>query len=99
MSPREGEIRKLYLQASLSCLGIVACSGTVVVVVLFPCCDVARCDTTVSVVEALLARRWFTNYPAQCGLVVVFVIVSCSPGGIMAIVLEQVATFGSLGLV
>jgi hypothetical protein len=35
---------------------------------------------------ALLARWWFTNCLAQHDLVVAFVIVSCSLGGIMATV-------------
>ena len=95
MSPREGE-NKLGLQASLSCPGVVALSGTVVVVVLFPHHGVAGRDVTVPIMSALLARRWFTNCPARRGLVVAFIIASCSPGGVVATVREQVAAPGSL---
>jgi hypothetical protein len=61
-----------------------------------PCRDMAWRSTTVSVVSALLAWRWFTNCPVWCGLATSFVIVSCSPGGVVATVREQAAALGSL---
>jgi hypothetical protein len=65
VSPREGEISKLGLQASLSCLDVTTRSGTVVVVViLFTRRGMAWCDATASTIAALSAWRWFTNYPA-----------------------------------
>jgi ACR3 family arsenite efflux pump ArsB len=53
-------------------------------------------DATVPVITALLAWWWFTNCVAQCDLVMAFIIISCSPSGVMAIVWEQVAAPGSL---
>jgi hypothetical protein len=38
------------------------------------------------IMTALLARWWFTNFLARRDLVVAFVIVSCSLGGIVATV-------------
>ena len=67
----------------------------VIVVVLLPCHGVAWHDATVLVVMALLAWWWLTNYPAQHGLAVAFVIASCSPGGIVMTLREQVAAPGS----
>jgi hypothetical protein len=37
----------------------------------------------------------FTDYPVWCGLAVAFVIVSCSPSGIVVTVREQVAVLRS----
>jgi len=88
VSLREGEASKFGLQASLSFPSVSAHPGMVVLVVLPPCHSLAWHDPTVSVVMALLARWWFTNYPAGRGLVVVFVIVSCSPDGVVATVRE-----------
>ena len=51
---------------------------------------------TVPVVLALLAWWRFTNRPVWCRLAVSFVIVSCSPGGVVATVREQAAALGSL---
>ena len=82
--------------AIMSCPSIIARSGMAVVVVLLPRRDVAWRDDTVSVVTALLTRWWFTNCPARRGLVVAFIIASCSPGGVVATVREQVAAPGSL---
>jgi hypothetical protein len=42
-------------------------------------------------VLALWAQRWFANYPSRRGLIVAFVIVSCSPSGIVATVRGQMA--------
>jgi hypothetical protein len=86
--PREGEASKLGLQASPSCPGISACSSMVIVMVLLPHRGVVWHDATVPVVAAVLARWWFTNCPVRCGLAVAFVIFSCPPGGIVAIVRE-----------
>jgi hypothetical protein len=57
---------------------------------------VAWCDATVPVMTALLAQWWFTNCLARRDLVVAFVIVSCSPGGIVATVRVHVVALGSL---
>jgi hypothetical protein len=65
-------------------------------VVLLPCRGMAWRDATVPFIMALLAWWWFTNYSAQHDLVTAFIIISCSPSGIMAIVWEQVAAPGSL---
>jgi hypothetical protein len=94
VSPTEGEISKLGLQASLSCLDVTTCSGMVVVMILFTRCDMAWHDATAPVIAALSAWRWFTNCPARRGLAAVFVIVFCSPVGIVAIVREHVAALG-----
>jgi len=54
------------------------------------------CGATVPVVSALLAWWWFTNCPVWCHLAVSFVIVSCSPGGVMATVREKATALGLL---
>jgi sigma54-dependent transcription regulator len=64
----------------------------VVVVILFARRGVAWRDATVPSVAALLARRWFANYPASHDLAGAFVIVFCSSGGVVATVRGQVAT-------
>jgi hypothetical protein len=92
VSLREGEASNLGLQASPSCPGVSTRSSMVIAMVLLQCRGVAWHDATVPVVMALLVRWWFTNYPARRGLIVAFVIISCSPGGIVATVWEQVAT-------
>jgi hypothetical protein len=48
-------------------------------------------DATVLAMTTLLSWWWFTNYIATRDLVVAFVIVSCSLGGVVVIVWEQVA--------
>jgi hypothetical protein len=90
VSPREAS--KLSLQASLSCLGVSACSSVVGVMVLLPHRDMSWRDAIVLAMMALLAWWWFANYPVRRDLVVAFVIVSCSPGGIVVTVWEQIAT-------
>jgi hypothetical protein len=61
-----------------------------------PCRGMAWRSAIVPVVSALLAWRWFTNCPVWCGLAASFIIVSCSPGGVVATVREQAAALGSL---
>jgi hypothetical protein len=81
------------LQASLSCPGVIARPGMVFVVVLIQRRGVAWRDATVPVVTA---RWWLTNYPVRRGLAVAFVIISCSPGGVVASAREQMAAPRSL---
>jgi hypothetical protein len=95
VSLREGETSKLGLQASPYCPIIIARSGMVIIIVLLPRRNVAWHDAIVSVMTALLARWWFTNYPVRCSLVVAFVVISCPLGGSVAAVKEQVASPGS----
>ena len=84
------------LQGMPSCLGISAHLDVVVVMVLFPRRTMVWHDATVSVVMALLAQWWFTNYPARRSLAVAFIIITCSPSGVVATVWEQVAAPESL---
>ena len=94
----EGEVSKLGRQSILSCLGVIVRSSMVILVVvmiLLPRCDVSWRSATVPAVTALLARWWFTNCPARCGLAVAFIIVFCSPG-VVVTVREQVAALRSL---
>ena len=86
--PEGGETSKLGLQGRSSFPSISTCSGVVVVIVLFPRCGMALRDATVPVVTALLSRRGFDGYLVRRELAVAFVIVSWSPGGIVAIVRE-----------
>ena len=55
VSLREGETSKLGLQGRLSCPGVSARPGMVVVVVLLPRHDMVWRDATVLVVTAMLA--------------------------------------------
>ena len=50
----------------------------------------------VLIVMALLAWQWFIHCPVLRGVIVAFVIISCSPSGVMMIVREQAAALGSL---
>jgi hypothetical protein len=63
-------------------------SGIVVIKVICPHHGMAWRDAIVSIVMALLAQWWFTNYPVRYELPVAFTMVSCSSSGIMAIVRE-----------
>jgi hypothetical protein len=91
VSPREGEASILGLQASMSCPGVIARSGIGHHRGLSPPSRCGVADVAVPVVTALSAWWWFTNCPARCGLAVAFVIVSYSPGGVVATVQEHVA--------
>jgi hypothetical protein len=86
-----GEVSILGLQASPSCPGVITRSSIGHHRGLAPTSRRGVADAIVPVVTTLLAWWWFTNCPARCGLAVAFVIVSCSPGGVVAIVREQVA--------
>jgi hypothetical protein len=87
-APEGGKTSKLELQGRSSCLGVSVCPGMVVVMVLFPHCSMAWHDAIVSGVTALLTPWGSTNCPVQCELAVAFVIVSCSPGSVVATVRE-----------
>ena len=85
--PKGGETSKLGLQGRSSFPSISACSGVVVVIVLFPRRGMALRDSIVPVVTSLLARWWFAICPVRYELAVAFII-SRSPGGVMASVRE-----------
>ena len=55
VSLREGETSKLGLQVRLSCPGVSAHPGMVIVVVLLPCHGMAWRDATVLVITAMFA--------------------------------------------
>jgi hypothetical protein len=60
----------------------------VIVVVLLPRHAMVWRDATVPVVMTLLVWWWFTNCPARRGLAVAFIIITCSPSGVVATVWE-----------
>ena len=83
-------------QPSMSFPGISTKFGMVFIMVLLPRRGMAWRDATMPVVMALLAQWWFTNYPARHGLTMAIVIILCPPGGVVAIVREEVAALGLL---
>jgi hypothetical protein len=64
----------------------------VVVMVLCPCHGTGWRGAIVLAVMTLLARWWFANHPMRRDLAVAFIIVSCSPEGVVH---ELVAVLGS----
>jgi hypothetical protein len=90
--PEGSETSKHDLQGRPSCLCISVRPGMVIVMISCPHRGMVWRDATVSIASALLARWWFANRPIRHELAVAFIIVSCSPDGVVATVREQVAT-------
>jgi hypothetical protein len=83
VSLREGKLAILACKEGRLVLALVHVRMWFVVMVLCPHHGMGWRSALEPVVMALLARWWFTDRPVRCGLAMVFIIISCSPGGIV----------------